>query len=236
MLYFGGGKIEVVGWIFSEFSWVPSAPSLLSHTLCRCIKCWQIKSLWIRSSWPHRGSGRIQLPSVRPLTFDEHLEWHHSVEASCLPCVSIQGSCRTKTSLCSSQTRACWICECELSVEFGATTPARANRKLRPSVAGWSVPTQHSSTPSSWCCTRWRAACRRSPAAAPRATSRPVLTVICRVRRTLGAGSLFCFEEKKVQTAGFLFWQEASCSKACLTTRRISSRWVSQSQTCWPAG
>lgn len=37
------------------------------HTGCRCTKCWQIKSLWTRSSWLRQGSGQTQLPWVRPL-------------------------------------------------------------------------------------------------------------------------------------------------------------------------
>lgn len=45
----------------------------------------------------------------------------------------------------------------------------------------WSVHTQPSSTPSSWSCTPWQAACPRSPAPAPLATSPPVPTAICLV-------------------------------------------------------
>lgn len=39
------------------------------------------------------------------------------VSMSCLMFVSVQGSCRTKTSLSSSQIRTCWTCESEVSVE-----------------------------------------------------------------------------------------------------------------------
>lgn len=54
-------------------------------------------------------------------------------------------------------------------------------------LVGWSALTQLSSTPSSWCCTRWPAACPRRPVAALPATSLPAPTATCQVGQEDGA-------------------------------------------------
>lgn len=60
-------KIEI-----SEERYNGVSVSAPTHTRCRCTKCWRIKSLWTRSSWPRQGSGQTQSPWVRPLKFNKH--------------------------------------------------------------------------------------------------------------------------------------------------------------------
>lgn len=98
---------------------------------------------------------------------------------------------KTKICLCSSQTPTCWTCECDLASGRRALV-CSVKRKVTQiliclCLVGWSVLTQLSSTPSSWCCTRWPAVCPRRPAAALPATSLPAPTATCQVGQEDGA-------------------------------------------------